>query len=66
MGFRSSNPNHPATQEQQPCRARIGSRRLADLKTGDEAAARELCDRYFDQLVRLAAGNCGRHPGRCR
>jgi DNA-directed RNA polymerase specialized sigma24 family protein len=35
------------------CRGSV-SRRLADLKTGDEAAARELCDRYFDQLVRLA------------
>jgi RNA polymerase sigma factor (sigma-70 family) len=30
------------------------SRCLSDLKTGDEVAAHELCERYFDQLVRLA------------
>ena len=30
------------------------SRHIADLKTGDQAAAGELCKRYFDQLVRLA------------
>jgi DNA-directed RNA polymerase specialized sigma24 family protein len=30
------------------------SRCLADLKTGDEVAACEVCERYFDQLVRLA------------
>jgi DNA-directed RNA polymerase specialized sigma24 family protein len=30
------------------------SRRIADLKTGDQAAAGELCQRYFEELVRLA------------
>jgi DNA-directed RNA polymerase specialized sigma24 family protein len=30
------------------------SRQIPALKAGDELAARELCDRYFDQLVRLA------------
>jgi DNA-directed RNA polymerase specialized sigma24 family protein len=30
------------------------SHHIADLKTGDQAAAGELCKRYFDQLVRLA------------
>jgi DNA-directed RNA polymerase specialized sigma24 family protein len=33
------------------------SRCLADLKTGDEVATCELCERYFDQLVRLARKN---------
>jgi DNA-directed RNA polymerase specialized sigma24 family protein len=30
------------------------SRHIADLKTGDQAAAGELCKRYFEKLVRLA------------
>jgi DNA-directed RNA polymerase specialized sigma24 family protein len=30
------------------------SRRIAELKTGDQVAAAELCRRYFDELVRLA------------
>jgi len=30
------------------------SRRIADLKAGDQAAAGDLCQRYFDELVRLA------------
>ena len=30
------------------------SRRIADLKTGDHAAAGDLCKRYFEELVRLA------------
>jgi DNA-directed RNA polymerase specialized sigma24 family protein len=30
------------------------SRCIADLKTGDQAAAGELCKRYFGELVRLA------------
>jgi DNA-directed RNA polymerase specialized sigma24 family protein len=30
------------------------SRCIADLKTGDQAAAGELCNRYFEELVRLA------------
>jgi DNA-directed RNA polymerase specialized sigma24 family protein len=30
------------------------SRRIADLKTGDQAAGGELCKRYFEELVRLA------------
>ena len=30
------------------------TRRIADLKAGDHAAAEELCKRYFEELVRLA------------
>jgi DNA-directed RNA polymerase specialized sigma24 family protein len=35
------------------------SRRIADLKAGDQAAAGELCQRYFDDLVRLARKKLG-------
>jgi len=46
------------------CRGSV-SRRLADLKTGTKHCP-QLCDRYSTNWCGWPAGNCGRHPARCR